>query len=153
MLADQDLGCSQWVDAPDTVHFVLASDPVSIREGLRGFVALDLMAPLTEESLGTVQIVLAEVLNNVVEHAYARFPGMIEVWVTRRDTYLFLRTIDEGLTMPGGVLPDGKLTASDDLPEGGFGWFLIRNLSHDLTYQRDGARNRLSLCISVDYQA
>ena len=150
MLAEQALGFSQSADPPDTVCFLLESDPMSIREGLQGFFALNLMAHLTEESLGSVQIVLAEVLNNVVEHAYAAFPGKIEVWVTRRETYLFVRIQDDGLPMPGGVLPGGQLGSSDDLPEGGFGWFLIRNLSHDLIYQRDNMRNMLSFCIGVD---
>ncbi len=57
--------------------------------------------------------------------------------------------------MPDGELPIGRLTdpkIAKDLPEGGFGWFLIRNLSQDLTYDRDEDKNILGFCISVDYQ-
>ncbi len=152
MLAEEELCFSQSVDPPDTVRFMLPSDAISIREGLVGLFALDLMEPLTAESLSAAQIVLAEALNNVVEHAYAQYPGKIEIWVTRRESYLFIRIMDDGLAMPGGDLPCGKPGWPEDLPEGGFGWSLIRNLSHDLTYARDGKRNLLSLCISVDYQ-
>ncbi len=152
MLAEKGLGFSQSVDPPDTVRFTLPSDPQAIRAGLKNLFSLNLMGCLSQESLGTVQIVLAEALNNVVEHAYAEFAGKIEVWVTLRDSFLFIRILDDGLPMPGGVLPGGRLTRSDDLPEGGFGWYMIRTLSHDLTYQRDGMRNLLSFCISVDYQ-
>ena len=153
MRAEKDMGFSQSVDPPNTVRFTLASDLESIRDGLKCLFALNLLAPLTDESRGAVEIVLAEVLNNVVEHAYAKFPGKIEIWVTRRDSYLFLRIVDDGLPMPGGDLPGGKMVRTDDLAEGGFGWYMIRNLSHDLTYQRDGKRNILGFCIGVDYQA
>jgi len=153
MLAEKGLGFSQSVDPPDTVRFMLPSDPASIRAGLTTLFALDLLRPLTEESLGTVQIVLAEALNNVVEHAYVSFPGKIEVWVTLRDGFMFIRLLDDGLPMPGGTVPGDKRIRSDDLPEGGFGWHMIRTLSHDLTYQRDGTRNLLSFCIGVDYHS
>jgi len=153
MRAERLVGFSQSVDPPDTVRIDLPSDLESIRDGLQGLFALNLLSDLTDESKGVVEIVLAEVLNNVVEHAYAKFPGQIEIWVTRRADYLFIRMVDSGLPMPGGDLPGGRMLASQDLPEGGFGWYLIRNLSHELTYQRDGDRNILSFCIGVDYKA
>ncbi|MBC7478463.1 MAG: ATP-binding protein [Pseudorhodobacter sp.] len=153
MLAEKGLEFSQSVDPPDTVCFLLPSDPASIRAGLMNLFSLDLLRPLTEDSLGAVQIVLAEALNNVVEHAYAGLPGMIEVWVTLRDGFMFVRILDDGLPMPGGAVPCGNLAHSDVLPEGGFGWHMIRTLSHDLTYQRDGLRNLLSFCIGVDYHS
>ena len=153
MRAERLVGFSQSVDPPDTVRIDLPSDLEAIRDGLQGLFALSLLTDLTDESKGAVEIVLAEVLNNVVEHAYAKFPGQIEISVTRREDYLFIRLVDSGLPMPGGDLPGGRMLASQDLPEGGFGWYLIRNLSHELTYQRDGDRNILSFCIGVDYKA
>ena len=50
---------------------------------------------------------------------------------------------------PGAKCPrawphDLEALGEQDLPEGGFGWFLIRELTHDLTYRRDGSRNHLS---------
>jgi serine/threonine-protein kinase RsbW len=152
MRVEPNLGFCHSVEPPGTVRFVLASDPVAIREGLQSLIALDLLKPLTEESRYTAQIVLAEVLNNIVEHAYSKYPGKIDVWVTRREDFLFVRIADDGLPMPGGDLPGSRMIKADALPEGGFGWFLIRSLSNELTYHHDGKRNILSLCISVDYQ-
>ena len=152
MRADTGPGALRSVDLPGTASLTLASDPGSIRDGLRILFAMPVLAKLTDESLGAAEIVLAEVLNNIVEHAYAQFPGNIAIWITLRDSFLFVRTEDDGVPMPGGDLPGGKMACSADLPEGGFGWFLIRNLSHELTYQRDGERNLLSFCISVDYR-
>ena len=36
------------------------------------------------------------------------------------------------------------LGAVEDLPEGGFGWHVIRTLSKDLHYRRENGRNQLS---------
>ena len=36
-----------------------------------------------------------------------------------------------------------------DLPEGGFGWFLIRDLAKDLSYQRLAQENRIELRLAV----
>ena len=66
-----------------------------------------------------------------------------------------MRVVDTGLPMPGGEAPAGKLgklLEIQDLPEGGFGWFLIRSLTQELTYQREGNQNTLSFCVDVDYR-
>ena len=39
--------------------------------------------------------------------------------------------------------------AREDLPEGGFGWFLIRQLAWDVRYVREGRTNRLFLAIDL----
>jgi serine/threonine-protein kinase RsbW len=128
----------------------------AVSSGLQEMFAYNILARLSEDSRGTVEILLAEVLNNVVEHAYSTYPGQIQVSITPGDGYLFLRLVDQGLPMPGGDAPGGKLSALGEfqnLPEGGFGWFLIRSLSRDLTYARDGSDNVVSFCVDVDYLA
>jgi serine/threonine-protein kinase RsbW len=114
---------------------------------------LDVRQSLSADCLGTTELVLAEALNNVVEHAYARYPGQIEVEVQRHLGHLRFRIADQGLPMPDGKSPKGKnpkIAAVDDLPEGGFGWFLIRSFAEGLAYRRFGKRNMLSFGVSVD---
>jgi serine/threonine-protein kinase RsbW len=59
--------------------------------------------------------------------------------------------------MPDGQLPLGQPTAVDvdlmDLPEGGFGWFLIQDLARDVTYVRVGSENRLDMRLAVGLAA
>lgn len=103
---------------------------------------------LSEECLGTVEIVLAEVLNNVVEHAYAEHGrGVIELRVGLEQNGLAFCIRDDGAPMPDSSLPMGAAhdldVAEQDLPEGGFGWFLIRELTEALSYRRIGNRNEL----------
>ncbi|MBL9059213.1 MAG: ATP-binding protein [Mangrovicoccus sp.] len=103
---------------------------------------------------GAVEIVLAEVLNNIVEHAYVDLmSGEICVWIERRTEDLAIAVIDDGRPLPGGTIPDpcepDLDVATPDLPEGGFGWGLIRTLSSGLSYRRMSERNRLAFRIPL----
>jgi serine/threonine-protein kinase RsbW len=101
----------------------------------------------------TAEIVLGEALNNVVEHAYQFDDGHpIELSVTFGNGALKVRVEDIGVAMPDGTLPRGDMPAlsMDDrsaLPEGGFGWAMIHELTTDLAYRRDKCRNHLSFSI------
>ena len=125
---------------------------LDVREGLRDLMRCPLVQDLSPDCLGTTELVLAEALNNVVEHAYARYPGQIEVKVRRGHNQLHFHIADKGLPMPGAEPPVGHLPevgAFEDLPEGGFGWLLIRSLSQNLAYRREGERNLLTFGVSV----
>ena len=134
-----------------TAKLAIDSDPLAIRHGLAQLSKTILMGDLKPHDRGTVEIVLAEVLNNIAEHAYANAPGVIDIEIQITDSHLLCRFVDTGLPMPYAVLPDGVLPSLDgELPEGGFGWHLIRALSHDLIYRRDGERNLLTLTLDTD---
>ena len=136
-------------------HLRIAGNAEAVTLGLQHLFSLPLLAGLNDDSRGSVEIVLAEVLNNIAEHAYSAYPGDIDLWISTHDSFLFVRVHDQGLPIPGGEAPVGELGAIleiQDLPEGGFGWFLIRSLTQELTYQREGNQNTLSFCVDVDYQ-
>ncbi|NBZ89543.1 ATP-binding protein [Stagnihabitans tardus] len=127
--------------------------PHAVREGLACLLKSPALASLGEEDRGTAELLLAEALNNVVEHAYARWTGDIRISLRSEGSHIQVRITDQGLPMPGGAPPRGELPeieAQEDLPEGGFGWFLIRSLSEDLSYLRLGDSNALSFRIPVD---
>lgn len=134
-------------------EWTFEATPGSVRDGLAVLLQSPALASLREEDRGTAELLLAEALNNVVEHAYARWPGDIRVSLRPEGTHIQVRITDQGLPMPGGAPPRGTLPeieAQEDLPEGGFGWFLIRSLSEDLSYLRLGDSNALSFRIPVD---
>ena len=139
-----------------SLNRILAGNPAAIRAGLQEMFSSELLMALSDGSRGNVEIVLAEALNNVVEHAYANYTDNIEIGITCGNGFLFVRIADAGIPMPGDDLPGGRLwkaTDSQHPQEGGFGWYLIRSLSQDLTYARDGSLNILGFCIGVDYGA
>lgn len=102
--------------------------------------------------LQRLELVLAEVLNNIVEHAQADWPeGRIALAVGKCAGGIVLRMQDDGREMPGRALPRGTLPDGGAepgvIPEGGFGWYLIRALSDELSYCRQDDKN--CLCIRI----
>lgn len=111
---------------------------------------------IAEEDAGSLELALAEALNNIVEHAYAgRAPGVVSVSVMRNAAgdALLCRIEDDGLPMPGLTLPEGRMqpiaARIEDLPEGGWGWALIRALTEGITYARQAGRNRLDFRLPI----
>jgi serine/threonine-protein kinase RsbW len=131
---------------------VFPANPLAIRENLAQLQGLYPLTALTPDHLAMVELVLAEVLNNVAEHAYSGGAGDVEVALSLGPGGLLCQVRDSGAPMPEGALPDGALpelseTAFDDLPEGGFGWHMIRSLTQGLGYSRTGGCNRLTFTV------
>lgn len=139
-----------------TMQMVFAATADAVCSALRTITASSLFHALSADNRGTVQIVLAEALNNIVEHAYAKSAGEIALDLTLNAGVLGCDIYDDGLAMPGLCLPEGKLSHGADiadLPEGGFGWFLIRSLTRDLSYVRSAGRNHLAFTIKLEQSA
>lgn len=138
---------------PDATRIVIPSDPLAVRQGLKALFESLLLRQLDEANRGKAEIVLAEALNNIVEHAYADGKGEIELTICLNRQGLKCRIVDHGAPMPDGALPSGTLTSPDDLPEGGFGWHLIRTLSEDLRYARVAGQNQLTFLLTTEQSA
>lgn len=118
-----------------------------LREDLRAL-GLDL------EAQTSVELVLGEVLNNVVEHAYGDgWQGGVEVLAVKCSSELRFRINDHGAPLPFKSLRQAKLPnlncETHDLPEGGFGWFLVRTIASDLAYRRTAGKNELALTLPI----
>ena len=134
----------------EQLRLVIPARAAAVRQALQAACETLLLRSLTEDARGTAQIVIAEALNNIVEHAYASGEGEIELSLKRTGGKLSVLITDRGQPMPGDTLPEGALPDPANLPEGGFGWFLIRSLSQDLRYCRSGGRNHLFFRLDAD---
>lgn len=130
---------------PIVIH--LSGDAGAVRDGLRRAMAAPALCRLAADQRATVEIVLAEILNNIAEHAYAAGDGPVRLWLRQCGGLLSCRVEDEGLPMPGGRLPRPPVPPPESLAEGGYGWHLIRTLALGLAYERDAGVNRLSFRI------
>ncbi len=107
-------------------------------------------------SIATVELVLAEAINNIVEHAYTGTAKekLIRAELSLIGQQLDVALCDNGVAFPDGMLPSGELpdldVALEQLPEGGFGWFLIYTQTQSVHYSRRDDRNTLSLCFELD---
>lgn len=137
------------------VEVSIKSSEIAVREALAKL--LDGLRPLSldVEEAGTVELVMAEALNNIVEHAYpeGEAGGDINITCCHAADGLHVTVVDSGRAMPGGRTPLGAPVdtnvAFDDMPEGGFGWFLIKDLAKDVTYDRIASKNQLRLRLAV----
>lgn len=134
------------------MQIAIDGDADAVRVGLADLLNSPPILAMADDARGTAEIVLAEVLNNIVEHAYAQSNGQIIIGLTPHPRGLLVNVCDTGGAFPKEELPQGLLPPIgqlEDLPEGGFGWFLIRRLVHGLTYQRKNGRNHLSFYLKV----
>ncbi|MCV2892490.1 ATP-binding protein [Lentibacter sp. XHP0401] len=131
------------------------SGELEVREALAELICKLKGMDLSADDIGSVEVVLGEVLNNIVEHAYGtQNTGLIAVSLKRAGHVLRFHVLDEGGNLPSEGLPDGRLPPLDGpldaLPEGGFGWYLVRNLAFDLAYKRVGETNELAFSICCE---
>lgn len=155
MLADRAARpAARQAGAPDRpeariFHHSFAADALSVRAALRAALAR-FMRQMTHDEAGTLELVLAEVLNNIVEHGYGdNGHGTITLSMVRDRRGLSCSVSDDGVELPADCLLHADTVQDlrpqpDHLPEGGFGWFLIRDLAEDLGYHRSNGRNLLA---------
>ncbi len=147
---------------PDTsgAPFTFQIDLPATADAVRGALAMlrTRLAPLalSADDLGIVELVVAETLNNIVEHAFceAGQSDVITIKGRYRGNGLHFYFADFGRPMPGLALPPTKTFDSaclmEHLPEGGFGWGLIKDLAQDIVYFRNGLMNTLSLRVPLE---
>lgn len=122
-----------------------------LQELTAGLAVLD----LDQDEITNIELVIAEVVNNIVEHAYPETTskGPIRLHCVKRDNGLWVTVLDEGIEMPEGKAPAGEPHNLNvdmmDMPEGGFGWSMIHDLTKDVEYKRVGWENRLSMRFEV----
>lgn len=118
-------------------------------------VSADLKDVLTDEQFAKVEIVLAEALNNIAEHAFVDHDGATPcsaIEVACYETHLRVLLEDNGRALPDHKIPQASPLEFDPcdidgLPEGGFGWGLIHSLVKELTYIRASGKNQLRMTI------
>ncbi len=122
----------------------------AVRDGLHRMFDAPPLSGLSATARGTAEIVLAEVLNNIVEHAYGDAGGTIRLCLALHDGGLLCRTEDRGMPMPQGRLPPGIPPDPALTAEGGYGWHLIRMLARNLGYSRVAGVNCITFLLPLD---
>lgn len=109
-------------------------------------------AGICEDDLSSTELILAEVLNNIVEHAYADSVGIVDLCIELRHEGLSCLVRDYGSAMPNGnppCPPLPRINPPHEVPEGGFGWHIIRSLTTQLAYRQDDGCNALSFVVPL----
>lgn len=140
------------------LHLEFQAEPVAVRRSLKRMLGQPPLVGLSPEDRGVAELVLAEVLNNIVEHAYGGGFGRVSVTLNPDPAGIRCLVVDEGHAFPRDRLPEGRLPGGadvplEDLPEGGFGWHLIRSLCSGLTYERTIGKNQLGFVLPASGRA
>lgn len=91
-----------------------------------------------------VELAVYEACTNIVEHAYGKAGGRIEVTVTldTSPNRLIVDLVDFGVGFDLSAIPDPDL----DVPKvHGYGLFLVRELMDEVIYQNEAGRNHWRL--------
>jgi len=148
-------------------HRIFRADPATVRAALL-FLRERFDGTAGEEVIAKLELALAEVLNNICEHGTRneamRLGGrphapLIHLCVARHVGGIACAVTDDGRPLPPSCLDPRGLPYSGPgprdaeavvmLPEGGFGWFLIQELTASLSYFREGRRNFLAFIVPV----
>ncbi|MEY4871932.1 MAG: hypothetical protein RLZZ563_1262 [Pseudomonadota bacterium] len=128
---------------PRPERHLIAADPQAVRDLLLALEAGTQMAALTPDSRECALLVLAEALNNVVEHGYPDAVGWIGLLPVPGRAGLAWRIVDAGRPVP--ELAQLRVAMPDGPAEGGFGWPLIRALTDEVRLSRRRGWNILTL--------
>ncbi|MEM7018596.1 MAG: ATP-binding protein [Pseudomonadota bacterium] len=110
------------------------------------------LTPLDQKAIEDINLSLVEGVNNVIEHSYAYRPGeAVQVNVSLQPDRVIIDIVDTGAGLENGVLPQIQLNTFDpqdtqNLPEGGWGLFIMSNGMDELQYSRVDGTNTLTLC-------
>jgi anti-sigma regulatory factor (Ser/Thr protein kinase) len=102
--------------------------------------------------IGSVQVVLDELLSNTVKAGYpAGGPGTIEATFDVADGRLHLTLVDDGVAFDPLAREDPDLAAPlEERPIGGLGIYLVKQLMDDVSYERRDGWNRLRLAKKLE---
>lgn len=95
-----------------------------------------------------VTISLTEAINNVIKHSYKGEPNhLIEVKVSKIDNLLNIVIVDTGSPRPNLDVRELDFDPSDidNLPEGGMGLFIIKQLMDEMSYYTINGENYFAL--------
>lgn len=102
-----------------------------------------------------LELVLAELLNNISDHSYEGALGPIRLLLSRTGDWVHCSIEDEGKPLEAKFLPTKcrpvPLPDRDRLPERGYGWVMVRKLARDFDFERCEGRNRLGFRVLLSF--
>lgn len=101
---------------------------------------LCMLTPLSAEETHDVQLCVVESINNVIEHSYTNQEGyQVAIVIYLLNDRIVLDIVDTGKGMDEHLrqvvnAPNVKIPPESDLPEGGWGLYIIKSKMDEVTY-------------------
>lgn len=104
-----------------------------------------------EKAFYAAELILEEMLTNIIRYAFRdqeRHP--IEIELSMEQELLRLTLVDDGTPFdPTAPRPAADITSIEDAMIGGRGIRMVRSTVHSIHYERQGAKNRLTMTIAT----
>ncbi|MBV0913342.1 ATP-binding protein [Anianabacter salinae] len=127
---------------------VFPATALSVRRVLENLMRDMRLAGFGADTCAELELLLAELMNNVVEHGRPRAaPGILDVKLTASRRGVAVEVRDDGRPLPPHLLCAPVLPAGDaaGAAEGGYGWPLIHMLGEGLRHDRQAGWNVTAL--------
>jgi anti-sigma regulatory factor (Ser/Thr protein kinase) len=127
---------------------IVSSTTEGIRLAAEGFDAFAKAHGLSRHVTWPFQVALDEVVSNVVHHGtrQAGEEGRIAIELHLQGDQLEMVVVDDGTPFDPLQVPEPDTSqAVEDRPVGGLGILIVRRLMDEITYDRAGGRNRLTM--------
>lgn len=101
----------------------------------------------SSKKMNQVQVASEEALVNVIRYAYPDKDGSVEITYNAKEGKgLVIQIIDWGVPFDPLSLPEPDIDAPiEDREVGGLGIYMMRNIMDEVSYEREGDRNILTL--------
>ncbi len=137
------------------LHRTIAPRPMAVRSVLGDAVDALRRLRMSRDTLGRVELGLAEALNNVVEHALAGCEdGWIDLELRLSGAGIEAQIKDNGTPPDRQPLPPAQPLppprSAEELREGGYGWLIITQLCDGMSFRREGQDNILKLRFAAE---
>lgn len=103
------------------------------------------------ETRNEIELVTEEILLNIIEYGYPETPGDIEIRChITTDRKLVMEIADWGIPFDPRYVPKPNTALPLEEREiGGWGIWIVRNLTDELHYRRENGKNILTLILSL----
>ncbi len=99
-----------------------------------------------KQTLNQLHVAVEEVLVNIINYAYEKQPGEVEIGYDLDANQLTMRISDKGLPFNPLDLPAPDINLPiEERPIGGLGIFMMREIMDEVSYERENNRNSLIL--------
>lgn len=101
--------------------------------------------------LNKIDVCLEEIYVNIASYAYGDKTGMVNISADKSDNEITLKFTDEGISYNPLQKENPDITLSlDERPIGGLGIFMVKEMTKDIEYKREGNKNILILKFDIN---
>ena len=106
---------------------------------------------LNSALINKIDVCLEEIYVNIASYAYDDKEGTAKISFDKQDNEITLKFEDEGIYYNPLQKEDPDITLSlEERPIGGLGIFMVKEISKDIEYKREGNKNILILKFGID---